>query len=168
MSESSKNHGALLFISKEKLFNIFFDKSETINSLLSIDTKLSKDFFINSTDKKIFNFLIKYFRRSGKLRDFKTILRHKNICKGLIFKNKIHQYQNMTKIFLTKFFLICLFNSSELLPIFGYKNENIIIKLFHLLRVYYLHDLLDNGNILSIMRLKLYSCFYGEKKILMN
>ena len=162
MSESSKNHGALLFISKEKLYNIFFDKSETINSLLSIDTKLSKDFLINSKDEKIFNFLIKYFKRSGKLRDFKAILRHKNICKGLIFKSKINQYQNMTKIYLTKFFLICIFNSSELLPIFGYKNENIIIKLFHLLRVYYLHNLLDNENILSIIRLKLYPCFYGE------
>ena len=162
MSENSINKEKLLFISEENINKIFNDKVETINALLLIDSKLKQEFLINSTDKKIFKFLIKYFKRSGKLKDMKVILRHKNICKGLVFNNKINQYQEKSKIFLSKIFLIFIFNSSELLPVFGYKKENFIIKIFHLLRIYYLHNLLDNENLLSIIRLKLYSCFYNE------
>ena len=163
MSENSINNDAILFISEENINKLINDKIETINSLLSINKKLSKDFCIISKDKNIIKFLIKYFKSSGKLKDIKAILRQRNIRKGLIFTNKINQYQEKIRIFLTKIFLIFIFNSSELKPFFGYKKENFIIKIFHLLRIYYLHNLLDNENLLSIIRLKLYSCFYNEK-----
>jgi len=163
MSAISKNKSTSLFISEEKINQIFNDKTELINSLLSISTKLSQDFFINAKDKKIIKFLLKYFKRSGKLNDIKAILRHKKICKGLIYVKKINQYQEKIKTFLTKFFLILIFNSSELKPFFCYNKDNIIKKIFHLMRIYYLHNLLDNENLLNIMRLKLYSCFYNER-----
>jgi translation initiation factor 2 beta subunit (eIF-2beta)/eIF-5 len=141
MSAISKNKSTLLFISEEKINQIFNDKTELINSLLSISTKLSQDFFINAKDKKIIKFLLKYFKRSGKLNDIKAILRHKKICKGLIYVKKINQYQEKIKTFLTKFFLILIFNSSELKPFFCYNKDNIIKKIFHLMRIYYLHNL---------------------------
>ena len=64
MSENSFENN---IISKEQLFSIFNEETEVINSLLSQDEKLKKEYLINPNDKKIFNFLLLYLRKSEKL-----------------------------------------------------------------------------------------------------
>ena len=148
-------------ISKEELNAIFKDKTKYINNLLSIDDKIKQIYLINDQDKKIFNFLLICFRKS-KLRNLKVILRHRKIDNNLIFQKKLEELYKKVNLILSKFFHVCIYYSSELCKIFCYKNENFIKKMFHLVRIYYLHNLLDKENLVNIIRLKLYSCFYDS------
>ena len=74
MSENSFNNQ---IISKEQISSIFIEKTKIINSLLSQDEKIKKEYLINQEDKKIFKFLLLFFRKTKKLYDIKVILRHK-------------------------------------------------------------------------------------------
>ena len=160
MSENSFENN---IISKEQLFSIFNEETEVINSLLSQDEKLKKEYLINPNDKKIFNFLLLYLRKSEKLYDIKVILRHKKLSRHLMFLKNFENNNQKVNLILSKFFLICIFNSSEICKIFGYKKENFSKKIFLLIKAHYLHNLIDKENIVNIIRLKLYFCFYEEK-----
>ena len=63
---------------KGDLYSIFNDKTDLLNELLAKDEKLKPEFIINLQDRKIFNFLLIYFKKSGKLRDMKVIIRQRN------------------------------------------------------------------------------------------
>ena len=164
MTENSNNINETLKIPlKGDLYSIFNDKTDLLNELLAKDEKLKPEFIINLQDRKIFNFLLIYFKKSGKLRDMKVIMRHRNICKHLIFNKRIEEYSIELKYILAKIFHIFLLNSSELCSIFGYKKENFIKKIFHLIRVYFLNNILTKENLTHIIRLSIYECFHDEK-----
>ena len=160
MSENSFENN---IISKEQLFSIFNEETEVINSLLSQDEKLKKEYLINPNDKKIFNFLLLYLRKSEKLYDIKVILRHKKLSRHLMFLKNFENNNQKVNLILSKLFLIFIFNSSQICKIFGYKKENFSKKIFLLIKAHYLHNLIDKENIMNIIRLKLYFCFYEEK-----
>ena len=164
MSLISFNNETNDIVSNEILFSIFNDKTEKLNNLLSKEGKLNQDFLINSHDKNFFNFLLLFFRKTEKLRDIKVILRHRNICNHLKFDEKIKNYSEKLKIILSKIFLICISNASGLCSLFGYKKENFIKKIYHLIRIYYLNNLIDNEFLVNIIRLELYRCFNDESK----
>ena len=164
MSLISFNNETKEDVSKEIFFSIFNDKTDKLNELLSKEGKLKQEFLINSRDKKIFNFLLLFFRKTGKLRNLKVILRHRNICNHLKFDEKIKNYSEKLKIFLSKFFLICISNASGLCTLFGYKKENFTKKVYHLIRIHYLNNLIDNDYLVNIIRLELYYCFNDESK----
>jgi hypothetical protein len=86
--------------SKEPINSIFNEKTELINSLLSIEEKLKQEYLINPQDKKLFDFLLTYFRKSQKLLDIKTILRHKKILKVFIYKINLEEYNKKINLFL--------------------------------------------------------------------
>ena len=150
-------------LTKESIHPLFNEETEVINSLLSIEEKLKSEYLINHQDKKLFNFLLIYFRKSQKLLDIKTILRHKKISKIFIYKINLEEYNKKINLILSKFFQICIFNFSRLGPILGYQKENFTKKIFHLIKIYYLHNLLDAECLVNIIRLKLYSCFNEDK-----
>ena len=162
MSENSFNNQ---IISKEQISSIFIEKTKLINSLLSQDEKIKKEYLINQEDKKIFKFLLLFFRKTKKLYDIKVILRHKKISKHLEFHKDLEKFYPKINLILSKFYLICIFNSSELCKLFKYKNENFSKKIFHLIKAHYLHNLIGKENLVNIIRLKLYNCFYEEKYI---
>ena len=159
----SENSITKEMITKEQINSLFIEETELINSLLSIDEKLKSEYLINPQDKKIFNFLLTYFRKSQKLLDIKAILRHKKISRVLYYKINLEEYNKKINLILSKFFQICIFNSSKIGPILGYKKENFTKKIFHLIKRYYLLNLLDKECIVNIIRLKLYSCFNKGK-----
>ena len=108
MSENSFNNQ---IISKEQIASIFIDKTKLINSLLSQDEKIKKEYLINQEDKKIFKFLLLFFRKTKKLYDIKVILRHKKISKHLEFHKDLEKFYPKINLILSKFYLICIFNS---------------------------------------------------------
>ena len=121
---------------------------------------------INSRDKILFNFLIKYLRKTKKLNEIIIIIfkRIKIIHKNLILNQKIKHYQNKLQIFIPKIFSFLIMNSAKLFNIFRCNNpDDFITKLFLLIKVYYLNNLLDNESLLNIIRIKLYACFYDEE-----
>ena len=154
MSENLIKHQ---IISKEQIFSIINEQTEIINFLLTQDKKFEREYKINSKDKKIFKFLLFYLINSTKFYDIKTILSFKKIS-----KQKYNQKINLISF---KFFLICIFNSSIFCKFFGYKNGTISKKILNLIKALYLNHLIDKENLLNIIRLKLYLCFYEEKYI---
>ena len=118
----SENYLTKEIPTKEQIYSLFNDQTEIINSFLSIDEKLKQEYFINQHDKKLFNFLLTYLRKSSKLYDIKIILRHRRIANHLIFKKNLEEFNQKINLILSKIFQICIFNSSILCQIFNYKH----------------------------------------------
>ena len=148
---------------EKKETNSLFNKNiSLLNDFLSFDNKFNPEFLINSNDIKIFNFVHLYFVKIVKIKDIKVLLRHKKIHQNIKFKSNLEKIKNIKNIF-SKFLHIWIINSNEISKICGYENSNFIIKIFHLLRIYFLNNLIDKKNLVNFIRLKLYLCFYDKE-----
>ena len=161
MSKNSLKKEKIL--NEEELSSIFNDKRVIINFLLKLNEKIKQEYLISEQDIKFTKLLLAYFLKFRKLREIKVLLTLAK-SKNIIFVKKFDESNQKMNCILSKFMLVCSFNSSEISKIFRYNNESFIIKIFNLIKIFYLNDLIDKGNLENIIRLKLYSCFYQSKE----
>ena len=85
MTDKQLNKGKKEIRANDNIYYLFNEKTELINNLLLIDNAIKKESLINSRDKILFNFLIKYLRKTKKLNEIIIIFKRiKKIHKNLI------------------------------------------------------------------------------------
>ena len=151
----------------ESLYDIFNNKNCLINNFLLKNENINSDYLIDIKESKIFNFFLVYIIKTTKFRD---VLKYIKLNKPFYKKNKDHillkqkakDLSAKIKLSLPKFLNICIFNSNELCKILNYTNEKLTIKLFELIHIFFLNNMIDKENLVNILRLKLISCLYKE------
>ena len=164
--DEQKNNLSLSTIN-EALYDIFNNKNCLINNFLLKNENINSDYIIDIKESKIFNFFLVCIIKTTKIRD---ILKYIKLNKSFYIKNKDHillkqktkDLSAKIKLSLPKFINICIFNSNKLCKILNFTNEKLTIKLFELIHIFFLNNMIDKENLVNIMRLKLISCLYKE------
>ena len=175
MSENSlnnekdiKNKNFSLASINIKLYEIFNNKNYLINNFLLKNEKLSSDYIIGLKETNIFNFFLLYTIKTTKYRDvFKyirlNINRYKKNKSYILLNQNTKGLYSKIKFSLPKFLNICIFNSYKICEILNYNdNKKFTKKIFELIQIYFLNNLIDKENLVNIIRLKLISCLYKE------
>ena len=153
------NQISLLVINKE-LYNIFNNKNYAINIFLSKNEKIKSTYLIDLKEMKLFNYFLLYLIRASKARNIFKFLElnklfyKKNNDQIILVENANNKY-NKIKLILPKFFMICIFNSYELGKFLNYNNKEFTEKIFELIQIYYLNNLIDKESLVNIIRLKI-------------
>ena len=150
-----------------KLYDIFYNRDYLINNFLLKNEKLNSDYLIDLKEKNIFNLFLIYIIKTTKFKDILKFLKlninfYKKGNTHVVFKNKVKELFQKLKLTLPKFLNICIFNSYDLCQILNYDNKIFTKKLFELIHIYFLNNLIDKDNLINIIRLKLISCLYKE------
>ena len=69
------------------------------------------------------------------------------------------------KLLMPKFLNICIFNFNALSKILNLSNKSLTKKLFELVQIFYLNEIIDDENLINIIRLKIISCLCKENNI---
>ena len=150
-----------------KLYDVFYNRDYLINNFLLKNEKLNSDYLIDLKEKNIFNLFLIYIIKTTKSKDILKFLKlninfYKKGNTHVVFKNKVKELFQKLKLTLPKFLNICIFNSYDLCQILNYDNKIFTKKLFELIHIYFLNNLIDKDNLINIIRLKLISCLYKE------
>ena len=170
--QDNSNISSLSKINKE-LYEIFNNRIYIINNFMLKNENLKSDQIIDLKELDLFNFFLIYLTKTSKIREIKAFLKlnkeyYKKNNDHIIFnKRTIELYDKLNQL-LPKFFNICIFNSYNLCKFINYDNQKFVQKIFELIRIYYLNNLIDDDSLINIIRLKLISCLYKEDANLFN
>ena len=162
-----KDNALSLLTINNNLYVIFNNRNYLINNFLLKNENISSDYIIDLKEIDLFNlFLIsiiktKKFSHISKFLKLNKEFHKKNNDYIILNKNTRDLYEKL-KLSLPKFLNICIFNSNDLCKIFNYNNKKFTNKLFELIQIYYLNNLIDRENLINIIKLKLISCLYEE------
>ena len=150
-----------------KLYEIFNNKDNGIINFLLKNENINSDYIINLKEKNIFNFYILYITKTIKFKDINKFLKlnidfYQKGKTQIILKSNTKITCEKLKILFPKFLNICIFNSYELSKILKYDNKKFTRKLFELIKIYFLNNIINQENLINIIRLQLISCFYKE------
>ena len=170
--QDNNNISSLSKINYE-LYEIFNNRIYIINNFLLKNENLKSDLIIDLKELDLFNFFLISLLKTSKIREIKTFLKlnkeyYKKNNDHIIFNKRTSELYDKLKLLLPKFFNICIFNSYNLCKFIKYDNKNFIKKIFELIRLYYLNNLIDDDSLINIIRLKLISCLYKENANLFN
>ena len=149
----------------QKLYDIFHNKNYLINNFILKYEKVNSDYIINYKEIRLFNVFLIYIIKTTKTRD---ILKYLGLNKEYYKKKNTHIILNEStrelytklRLCLPKFFNICIFNSLELSKLLNYNNKIFTKKIFELIQILYLNNLIDKTNLINIIRLKLITCLF--------
>ena len=149
------------------LYDLFNNKNYLINNFLLKNENLNSDYIIDIKEINIFNLFLIYTVKTTK---FKDIFKYIKLNTIFYKKNKDHIQLNQKtielspkiKLSLPKFLNICIFNSNKLCKLLNMTNKQLTIKLFELIQIFFLNNIIDKENLVNILRLKLISCLYKE------
>ena len=163
-NEINEDNKISLLTINQKLYNIFNNKIFTINKLLLKYEKTNSNHIIDSKEIKLFNFFLLYIVKTLKSRDILKLLRlnhsfYKKNKEYIHIKNS-NELCNKINIILPKFLIICIFNSCEICHFLNYNSKKFTAKLFELIQIYYLNNLIDKDNLINIIRLEIISCLF--------
>ena len=161
-NKSIKSNNIFLSIKNYELYEIFHNHNSKENSL----------FFLNDKEETIiFNFFLISIIKTKKIRNFKQWIKlhnnhnNNNICKLLI---KIQENNNSKKLYeklLSKFFYILIFKSNQICKILNMNNKNYENIIFELIQIFYLYNLIENKNLVSMLELKILQSLYSDENI---
>ena len=168
----NNNISSLSKINKE-LYEIFNNRIYIINNFLLKNENLKSDQIIDLKELDLFNFFLIYLIKTSKIREIKAFLKlnkeyYKKNNDHIIFNKRTIELYDKLKLLLPKFFNICIFNSYNLCKFISNDNKKFVQKIFELIRIYYLNNLIDDDSLINIIRLKLISCLYKEDANLFN
>ena len=147
---------------------------EELNEIFNIKNyNQIKPSILNDKEVKIFHFVLNWLKKTTKYKDIKKLI---NLNKKYFKKNNDHiilnvdlKTKNLSKILIFKFFTICIINSYKLYKILNYDNKKIFIqKLYQLIQIYYVNNIIDKECLVKILKLELMNCFYKEEERVFN
>ena len=171
-TQEEDNNNNYLFLSKinYELYDMFNNRIYLINNFLLKDEKIKSEFIIDLREMNFFNFFLIFAiktKKNSPIRDFLKLnkayfrLNNNQIKKADVLYNKL-------RLLLPKFLIICIFNSYELSKIIKVNNNQFTKTIFEAIRIYYLSNLIDNENLINIIRMKLISSLYKEENKIFN
>ena len=157
----------ILSKTNRQLYDILNNRTYLINNFLLKNKNLKSDFIIDLEEIEFFKFFFLCIIKTSINKNLKKFVNlnkdfYKKNKSHIILKNNLMGLYGKLKLLLPKFFNICIFNSYDLSKMLNYNNKIFTIKLFELIQIYYLNNLIDHENLINIIRLKLISCFYKE------
>ena len=152
-NEGKNNYISLSKINYE-LYQIFHNNKKDTKSIKKEikQTKLYDFFLISMIKTKNIKEIKKFLLLK------KNFYNKNNSC--IILKSNIKE---LYKIILSKFLIDSIINSNELCKIFNFDNNIFIKKLFELLQIFYLNNLVDNSEMSKIVKFKLISCLNEDE-----
>ena len=167
-NDEEKNNNKLSLSSiNNKLYDIFNNKNYLINNFLLKKEKIDSDYIIDLKEMNIFNFFLICIIKTTKYKDILKYLKlninkYKKNNDYIILNSKTKAFFTKIKYSLPKFLNICIFNSNHLSKILNINNKKLTERIFELIHFYFLNNLIDNENLLNIIRLKLISSLYKD------
>ena len=166
-TQEEDNNNNYLFLSKinYELYDMFNNRIYLINNFLLKDEKIKSEFIIDLKEMNFFNFFLIYIIKTRKNRTIENFLKLNNSF-FKVNNNKIKKADglyNKLRLLLPKFLIICIFNSYELSKIIKINNKTFTKAIFEIIQIYYLNNLIDNENLINIIRMKLISSLYKEE-----
>ena len=168
MSEKEKNKSIkpnYIFLLKQnnELYEIFHNQNSK-----------EKLFFIPGTNEsKLYNYFLISFLKNTKIQKLKQFIsynkkyyiKNNNINNKLLLKIKKdnNNSKNLYENILSKFLYTSIFNSNKISKILN-MNQNIFEKkISELIQIFFLYNLIENTNIISILKLKILSSLYTNE-----
>jgi len=171
-TQEEDNNNNYLILSKinYELYDMFNNRIYLINNFLLKDEKIKSEYIIDLKEMNFFNFFLIYIIKTRKNRIIKNFLKL-NKAYFRINNNKIINADglyNKLRLLLPKFLIICIFNSYELSAIIKVNNNKFTKTIFEIIQIYYSNNIIDNENLINIIRMKLISSLYKEDNKIFN
>ena len=171
-TQEEDNNNNYLFLSKinYELYDMFNNRIYLINNFLLKDEKIKSEFIIDLKEMNFFNFFLINIIKTRKNRTIENFLKLNNS----FFKvnnntiKKAGGLYNKLRLLLPKFLIICNFNSYELSKIIKVNKKTFTKAILELIQIYYLNNVIDNENLINIIRMKLISSLYKEENKIFN
>ena len=168
MSEKEKNKSIkpnYIFLLKKnnELYEIFHNQNSK-----------EKLFFIPGTNEsKLYNYFLISFLKNTKIQKLKQFIsynkkyyiKNNNINNKLLLKIKKdnNNSKNLYENILSKFLYTSIFNSNKISKILNLNKNLFEKKISELIQIFFLYNLIENTNIISILKLKILSSLYTNE-----
>ena len=167
INNSQTNNEISLSSINPKIYDVFNNRDYLINNFLLKNKNLNSDYLIDLKEKNIFNLFLIYIIKTTKYKDILKLLKlninfYKKGKDHIVFKNNTEELFKKLQLILPKFLNICIFNSYELSKLLNYDNKTFTQKIFELIHIYYINNIIDSFNLINIIKLKIISCLYNE------
>ena len=153
--KEEKNNSIILSKINNEIYQILNNKKENVFYKTGIEQAKLYEFFLllmiktkNIKEIKKFLILIKKFYNKNN---------------SYIILNLKSNNKELYKIIISKVLIISLLYSNELCKIFNFDNNIFLEKLFELLKIFYLNNLIDNSEFAKILKYKLLSCLNKDE-----
>ena len=161
-SDNNKNNNTIsLSELNPRLTAIFQFNNKKPNSLINISEQ----------ESKIFNFFLISIIKTKNFQNIKKFLKLNKQYYTKIIDHIILNIKKTPKSFhelLSKFLIICIFNSNELSKILKYDKKIFVKKLFELINIFYLNSIIDKNDLIYILKLTIISCLNKEEQDIFN
>ena len=170
--EEDNNNNNYLLLSKinYELYDMFNNRIYLINNFLLKDEKIKSEFIIDLKEMNFFNFFLIYILKTRKNSPIENFLKL-NKAYFRLNNNQIKRADGLyykLRLLFPKFLIICIFNSYELSKIIKVNKKTFTETIFEIIQIYYLNNLIDNENLINIIRMKLISSLYKEDNKIFN